>query len=168
MTDYSSLAVYDVNAYLWEQIKASGLMNDQDYYADGYTSPLVPIIPAQQIPEFNNALPGKPYIIYDYERLPSQETWWFTHEIINYMVVSTDYEFINSMLNLFDDVFRRYDESAKDIFKSNILSNNFEFKYTAIHSLRSPEPMKNEGGIRVGYVDILCAYIRKLDSNGRF
>ena len=169
MTDYTALAVYDVRKYIWDQLQASGILNVQDYYADGFNTALVPLIPSQQLPEFNNLLPTATYIVYDYEILPTSEMWWMTHESLDLMVVSLYHDKINTILNFLFDLFRRYDESAKDLFKSSTLfSNNFEFKYTAVESVKAPTPFKNEGDRMVGHINIQYGYCRKLDSNGRF
>ncbi|NDB84182.1 MAG: hypothetical protein EB127_15920, partial [Alphaproteobacteria bacterium] len=92
MADYSSIAVHDLNAYIWEQLKANNILLESDYYADGFAQALMPIIPAQQVPEFNNLLPGKPYIIYDNEVLPIEEQWWITHEVVHMMIVGPNHD----------------------------------------------------------------------------
>jgi hypothetical protein len=168
MADYTSLAINDFRLYLWEQLKSNNVLNANDYYADGFTQPLIPIIPSQQVPEFNNLLPGKPYIIYESEIMPMEVQWWITHEMINLMIVSPDYDQINQIINLLVDLFRRYDESATDIKQSSMLSNNFLFHYSAINRVKSPQPMKQEGGLRVGSISILLCYSRKIAPTGRF
>lgn len=168
MADYTSLAINDFRSYLWEQLKANNVLLENDYYADGFIQPLIPIIPSQQIPEFNNLLPGKSYIVYESEIMPMEEQWWITHEMINLMIVSPDYDQINKIMNLLVDLFRRYDLSTTDLKQSNILSNNFLFHYTAINRVKSPQPMKQEGGLRVGNISILLCYSRKVSTDGRF
>lgn len=168
MADYTSLAVHDLRLYIWDKLKSDNILSESDYYADGYVEPLVPIIPTQQIPEFNNLLPGKLYMTYDNEMLPVEEQWWITHEMLHLMVVSPDHDKINTTINYLVDLLRRYDDSAGDVRQSNIISNNFIFHYTSISKVKSPAPMKQEGGLRVGTISILYCYSRKLDSSGRF
>ena len=62
--DYSRVAVYDVRNAMWLELQNANLFNSRDYTAEGFNDPLVPIIPSQQVPEFNNLLPGKTYITY--------------------------------------------------------------------------------------------------------
>lgn len=145
-------------------------MNASNYYANGIDAPLIPIIPSQQVPEFNNLLPGKPYIIYENNTLAVNPMWLISHDMVYYMIVSTDYDFINSVIELMVDLFRRYDDAATDMtgYKTSILSNNFDFKYSMIESTQSPSPMKSEGGLRVGHATIMFCYVRHVDSNGRF
>ena len=166
---YNSLAVYDIKTFLWDQLVQYGLFDPNDYLADGFDSPLVPIIPSQQIPEFNNLLPGKTYIVYDYEVLPQHEQWWLTHEMLQLMVVSIRHDEINTILNFITDLFRRYDDSIKDIeARAAILSNDFMFKYTTVARVFSPAPFKNEGGLMSGHIDVIVCYVRKLNPQGRF
>lgn len=170
MTDYTAHFVNDVNTYLWQQLQNVGLMNPSDYYVDGIDLPLVPIIPSQQVPEFNNMLPGKPYIVYENNKLATNPMWLVSHEMVYYMIVSTDYEWIDSVISFMVDLFRRYDAAAQDMvgYNTSILSNTFDFKYSMIESTQSPSPMKNEGGLRVGHVTIMFCYVRHTDFNGRF
>jgi len=168
MSVYDEIAVIDIKNYLWDQIKTAGLLLESDYYADGFDVPLIPIIPSQQVPEFNNLLPGKTYIVYDFEVMPVNQNWWILHEVISLAVHSTSYDKINSILNFIVDLFRRYDNSATEVKSSNSISNTFIFHYTSIERVRSPEPTKNEGGIISGYVNILYCYSRATGESGRF
>lgn len=166
--DYSSIAVEDLRLFMWEQLKNNGILKESDYYADGFDTPLVPIIPSQQVPEFNNLLPSKLYMIYEVETLPQGVQWWMTHEMMSLMIVSPLHDEINTVMNFLYDLLRRYDSTAKDLALSNILSNNFIFHYTTVNRIKSPSPMKHEGGLRVGSMNILYQYSRKLDNNLRF
>lgn len=169
MADYNSLAIYDIREYLWDNLKSSGVLNEQDYFADGFNTPIVPIIPSQQIPEMNNLLPGKPYIVYEYETLPIGPNWWISEEVATFLIYSTDYDMINSILTLMVDIFRRYDDSASEIRQFNIQSSNFEFHYTAIDKIKFvEEPSRHEGGIKTGLANILYAYGRRTQDSGRF
>jgi hypothetical protein len=170
MADYTVNFMNDVIAYLWLELQLNGLMNASDYVVDGIEKPLVPIIPSQQVPEFNNMLPGKPYIVYENNRLAVGPMWLISHEMAYFMVVSADYDFINSVINLMVDLFRRYDNSAQDMsgYNTSMLSSNFDFKYSMVESTQSPSPMKSEGGLRVGHVTIMFCYARHTDANGRF
>lgn len=168
MADYQSLAINDIRAYLWEQLVAADILNENDYYADGFDAPLIPIIPAQQVPEFNNLLPGKTYIVYDYEVLPIQQDWWNIDESVDFMILSTQYDEIQKIMNFMTDIFRRYDDSATEVRNSNILSNNFIFHYTAVTGIKSPQAMKHEAGLRMGQITIFYCYNRIEQDLGRF
>ena len=168
MSVYDQLAINDIRSYLWDNLKSSSLFVESDYYADGFTQPIIPIIPAQQVPELNNLLPGKTFIVYDYEILPIRHDWWIVDEMALFAVNSIRQDEINSIMNFMVDLFRRYDDSALEIRNSNIISNNFIFHYTAIESIKSPEPSKLEGGVKTGYVNLFYSYSRKTTNGDRF
>lgn len=168
MADYSKLAIYDMNSYLWQKLQDASLFNSKEYYVDELQQHLIPIIPAQQIPEFNNLLPGKSYIVYDYEIKPTMENWWISEEIITYSILSQNYDHINKIINFLSDTFRRYDEAAKDIRNYFEENSQFEFHFSYIDKAVSPEYFKSEGGFQMGIVEICISYARKLDSSGRF
>lgn len=168
MADYSSLASSDLRLFIWDQLKSNNILKQSDYYADGFNEPLIPIIPTQQIPEFQNLLPGKLYMTYDTDLLPIEEQWWIVHEVMNLFIISPNFDEITKVMNFLLDLLRRYDESATDVKKSSILSQNFIFHYTAINRIKSPSPMKQEGGLRVGNMSILYCYSRNNNEIGRF
>jgi hypothetical protein len=130
--------------------------------------PLVPIIPTQQIPEFNNLLPGRTYMIYDFEVKAVPVQWWMTEEAFTLTVISQNYEVINQITNLMQDVFRRYDESARDLNNYLGSSSNFIYHHTTIDSIMSPEPFSSEGDYQMASVVFTYNYSRKIGSDGRF
>ena len=168
MTVYSQIASADMREYIWQKIQDAGLLNPQNYYADGFNDTLVPIIPSQQIPEFNNLLPGKTYMIYDWEVKTVPVQWWMTEEALSISVISQNYEKINELTNFMHDLFRRYDESAADINAYFSGNNSFIFHHTMIDSVMSPEPFSSEGDYQIGTISISYNYSRKTGSNGRF
>jgi hypothetical protein len=168
VANYSSLAVFDINGYLWQKLQDAEILDKGNYYAEGFDTYLTPIIPAQQIPEFNNLLPGHTYIIYDYETKPTAENWWITEEILTYSVVSADYDKVNEILNFLQDTFRRYDSTAADLNLDLNNNTNFVFHYFYTDKIQSPQHFKNEGGFMIGSADICYSYVRKLNNLGRF
>jgi len=168
MTDYNKLASANIRAYIWQKIQDAGLLDINNYYADGFDEALVPIIPTQQVPEFNNLLPGKPYLIYDFEVKTIPVQWWMTDEMMTLAIFSQDYELINRITNLMNDLFRRYDESAADVNAFLAGNTDFIFHHILIDSIFSPEPYSSEGDFQTGQVVISYSYSRKTDGNGRF
>jgi len=168
MTNYNSQASADIRKYIWYSIKEADLLNENDYYVDNMADPLVPIVPAQQVPEFNNSLPGRTYMLYDFDLKQVPVQWWMSEESFTLTVISQNYEVINQITSLIQDLFRRYDESAVDL---NIyLEGNTDFIYhhIMIDSVFSPEPFGTEGDYQVGSVVFSYNYSRKTDSKGRF
>lgn len=168
MADYSKLAILEINDYLWQKLQDANLLDKNRYFADGFIDYLVPIIPAQQVPEFNNLLPGETYIVYDYEVKSSPEHWWITDEVAYYSIFSTDYDEINKIMNFLQDNFRRYDSMAKDINDDVQPNSQFVYHYFYIDKIESAQPFRTEGGYMMGVADICYSYTRKLDQNGRF
>lgn len=168
MTDYNSIASADIRRYVWDQIVSKNLLDDSNYYADGFMEPLVPIIPTQQVPEFNNLLPGKTYIIYDFDVRTIPVQWWMSEEGMTMTIISQSYDKITQIANFLNDTFRRYDESARDINAYFGTNSDFIFHHTQIDSIMSPEPYNTEGDYQMASVSFSYHYSRKTRADGRF
>lgn len=167
--DYNALASKDIRTFLWDLLKNAEILDEKDYYVDGFCDDaLIPIIPSQQVPEFNNLLPGKTYIYYDYEVLPSTEQWWITDEIMTLNIVGFDYDQINKIFNYITEIFRRYDMSALWTNHYYDEANWFKFHYIRIESIQSPVPFQSEGGPIIGEIQLNYCYSRVTDYNGMF
>jgi len=168
--DYTKVASYDVRSFLWAQLQAAGLMNAATYTADGFEIPLIPIIPAQQVPEFNNLLPGKTYIIYDVAQSRARNTnFWMSEESITFEVVSKNAAEIQTLINFLTDLFRRYENSAYDLNLSLVSGSKFNFLYFALESADPVQSYQNEGGFMTGLITIRYAYTREVDgTTGKF
>jgi hypothetical protein len=155
MPNYAIHPIYDVSKYIWNQIKSNGILMENDYIADGFDQSLIPIVPAQQIPEFNNLLPGQTYLIYDYEEMPGQENWWISNQLMTYTIVSPNYDTITQVMALLKDLFRRHDDSAKDLNKYSDISGYYDFHYISVDSSVSPQHFASEGGFMMGEVKLM-------------
>lgn len=167
-TDYTKTATSEIRNYLWNEIKLAKILNPNDYIADGFKVPLNPIIPSQQIPEFNNLISGKPYIIYDFEINSYDSDFWMCEETLNFSIVSKDYGKVAEVINFFVDIFRRMDLTAKDVNENSGISSKFKFHYFYIQNAQSPDPVEEEGGNYVGYVDVTYKYSRQIGDKGRY
>ena len=169
MVDYNKSAFYEIRSLVWQELQDANLFDEQNYYADGFTKPLIPIIPSQQIPEFNNLLPGMPYITYDITSRPYQQNWWISEEVVTFSIVSTNALQINAISNLLIDVFRRYDKSAKDMNLFRDEESNFNYHYFMIDYTDSVQPFETEGGFMVGEIALMYAYSRNINADtGKF
>lgn len=170
MTNYNSIASADIRQYLWQNIQDAEILDPQNYFADNMPEALIPIIPAQQVPEFNNLLPGRTYMYYDFEVKTIPVQWWMIEESMTLTIISQNYEAINRINNLILDLFRRYDEGAADIndFVNQNGSSNFQYHHTMIDNIKSPEPFETEGDYQYGSVTFTYSYSRKTDASGRF
>lgn len=166
--NYKDSAVNRLRTYLWAIMQEDGILNKDDYIADGFDQPLVPIIPVQEIPEFNNLVGDKTYIVYSFETEEYGDDWWICRDNITFSIISRDYSKSIEIINYLIDVFRRMDESARDI--NNYLTDAIKFKFfsTYINSVQSPAPTEEEGGRMISEVSVAVKYSRYLDSNGRF
>ena len=169
MTDYTKLAVYDVRNILWEELQDANLIDPNDYYADGFLEALVPIIPAQQVPEFNNLLPGKTYLTYDVSARNTGVAWWLSEETITLDIVSVNPQEIQTIINLITDVFRRYDDSAKEANLKLAANSPFTFKFFRLESADPVQTFENEGGLMNGTISVVYSYTRDLNPlTGRY
>jgi hypothetical protein len=169
MADYTKVAVYELRNVLWQELQNANLFNYNDYFADGFEDNMVPIIPAQQVPEFNNLLPGRPYIIYDTSQRGTGVAWWMTEEVITMSIVSRDTFQIQTVINFITDVFRRYDKSAKEVQLQLSESSLFKFHYFKLEASDPVQAFTDEGGFMMGTISIVYSYSRDLDSDtGRY
>jgi hypothetical protein len=168
MTIYKENARSIINSFLWEEIKESGVLDENDYRPDNFTKTLIPIIPAQEIPEFNNLLPDQTYIIYDYEINDYMDKWWICEEYMTYSIVGTKFGKVMEIIELMVDLFRRKDLSGKDLQSFNTNQDKIKFYSACLDSVTSPTPAETEGGRIIGVVQITYKYSREVNSNGRF
>jgi hypothetical protein len=169
MTDYSYVASYDVVKVLWQELQSNNLLFAKDYFADGFTTPLIPIIPAQQVPEFNNLLPGKSYIIYDIIQKNLGTQWWITEESMTFNLTSRDAVQIRTILNWMMDFFRRYDKTADDFNGLVGATSPYKYLYFHIDSVDPVQSFDDEGGFMNGMIAVSYAYVREVDQGtGRY
>jgi hypothetical protein len=167
--DYTRVASYDVRNAMWLELQRAGILSASDYMTTGFTQPLVPIIPSQQVPEFNNLLPGKTYITYDIVQKNYGVQWWISEESIILEIISRNAAQIQTITNFLIDLFRRYDLSANDINTETISGSPFKFLYFKLESANPVQPFKDEGGFMSGDLSIGYAYTREVDQGtGRF
>jgi hypothetical protein len=168
MADYKQNARSIINSFLWEELKNSGILEEDQYRPDNFTKSVIPIIPSQEIPEFNNLMPELPYIIYDYEVEGYDDKWWICEESILYTVIANQVSEVVEIIELMIDLFRRIDESGKDLQAFNPKDNIIRFYTVSLTNVSGPAPIELEGGRVAGTVEISYKYSRYLDSSGRF
>ena len=167
MTDYKADIMIDLRKYLWDQLKVNNIFAATDYYSDNIGQEIVPIIPVQQSPEMNQFLSGKKHIVYDKIGLSYEENWAICCEQILFTLYSTDVSEINEIRNLMTDLFRRMDESAKDV-NSLKTTNKLIFHNVMIVETTPIEPSLELQGFLSTDVILEVKYSRVTDSLGRF
>lgn len=168
MADYTLNARTVINSFLWDQLKQNNIFIEDQYRIDDFTKEVVPIIPTQQVPEFNNLIGEKPYIIYDYEIQGYDENWWVCEESMLFTVVGTKVSEISEIVEFMVDLFRRFDDTGHDIQQYNPNSDKIIFYSVYLDSASSPAPFDMEGGRMSASVEISYKYSRVLNSSGRF
>ena len=165
--DYKIDAMFELRKFLWTQLKLSGLFDQEDYYSDNFGSEIIPIIPVQQLPEMDQFLSGKKHIVYDKIGLSYEENWLICCEKVLFTIYSTDITEIYEIRNLMTDLFRRMDESAKDV-NSLKTTNKLIFHNVMIVETTPIEPSLELQGFLSTDVILEVKYSRVTDSLGRF
>lgn len=175
MVNYSKDAVVEIRNYLWYKIKQDGILSQNDYL-DGNGNTIVPIIPVQQIPEMTSFFLGptsanednKTHIVYDKIGISYEENWTICCEQIVFTIYAIDYNKITIMRNYMMDLFRRMDESARDINRWSGLSDKFKFYSIFIADISPTEPSEELQGFFSTDIILEVKYSRMVDSVGRF
>jgi hypothetical protein len=167
MTDYNIDAMYEIRKHLWQQIQVNNMLDPNSYYSDNIGETIIPIIPVQQAPEMNQFLSGKTHIVYDKIGTSYEENWMICCEKLSFTIYSVDYSEINSIRNMMLDVFRRMDDSAKDLNRSKS-TDKIIFHNTMIVDMSPTEPSEELAGFLSADVILEVKYSRTVTSRGRF
>lgn len=167
MTNYADSAISKIRDFLWSNLVNDEILNPNDYIADGFLKPIVPIIPTQQVPELNNLIGNQTYIVYDFDISSYSDQWWICEETALFSIISNDFSKIIEIINYMVDLFRRLDDVGKEINAALPNGTKFKFYYVSLDSATSPSPYMEEGGRQIGQVGIRYEYSRLL-TNGRF
>jgi hypothetical protein len=165
--DYKIDAMFELRKFLWNQLKEYNIFDQEDYYSDNLGSEIIPIMPVQQLPEMDQFLNGKKHIVYDKIGMSYEENWLICCEKVLFTLYSTDITEIYEMRNLMVDLFRRMDESAKDV---NASRGTDKLIFHSIHVVEtSPiDPSTEIQGFLSTDVILEVKYSRVTDGSGRF
>ena len=165
--DYKIDAMFELRKFLWTQLKLTGMFNQNDYYSDNLGSEIIPIIPVQQLPEMDQFLNGKKHIVYDKIGLSYEENWLICCEKVLFTIYSTDITEIYEIRNLMTDLFRRMDQSAKDV-NSTKQTNKLIFHSIYVMETSPIEPSMELQGFLSTDVILEVKYSRTVGAKGRF
>jgi hypothetical protein len=160
MADYTAMAFSNIRSYIWAQLQSEGILDADDYWVDKMNTKLNPIIPSQQIPEFQNLLPNVSYIIYDIETIDYGSDFWVCEEVATLTIVGDSYIKIYSISELIKDLFRRYDASANDL-NNNLVNTSFRFLKTHVSGILSPD-IGSESSNQTASIELTYCYTRNL------
>ena len=166
--DYKADAMIEVRKYLWDSLNTIGIFDEDNYYSDNIGSAIIPIIPVQQQPELNQFLSGKKHIVYDKIGMSYEDNWIICCEQILFTIYSTDVSEISEIRNFMTDLFRRMDESARDINYWDNISDKFKFYSIFISDISATAPSEELQGFLSADVILEIKYARISDVNGRF
>ena len=166
-TDYNIDAMYEIRRHLREELVLSKLVKSSDYYIENTGNEIIPIIPVQQSPELNQFLSGKTHIVYDKVGMTYEDNWLICCEKLLFTIYSTDVSEINAIRNLMLDVFRRMDDSARDLNASRN-TDKIIFHNTMVIETTPTEPSQELQGFLSTDVMLEVKYSRITDRLGRF
>jgi hypothetical protein len=166
--DYKLDAMFEIRRYFWDQLQSIGIFDEADYYTDGVGSVVVPIIPVQQSPELNQFLSGKKHIVYDKISSTYDTNWMICNEQLLFTIYSVNVSEVNEIRNFMTDLFRRMDESARDINRWAEVSDKFKFHSIYISDISPTTPSEELQGFLSTDVILDVKYSRITDSVGRF
>jgi hypothetical protein len=166
--NYKLDALSEIRKYLWGQMVTLGIFDQDEYYSDALGDVIIPIIPVQQPAELNQFLSGKKHIVYDKIGMSYEENWMICTEQVLFTIYSIEYSDINEIRNFMVDLFRRMDDSARDINYWDGLSDKFKFFTIYISDISPTAPSEELQGFLSADVVLEVKFARILDQDGRY
>lgn len=164
MASYKLTGAHALNAFTQAKLVEAGLITLADYKG------LVPIIPAQQQPEYTNLAKGIPFIVYNYAQEGTYQDWWLEHEQVAYVIYTDDANKIRDIINYLNKLYRRFDWSAQEIntwlaANGSAAQKAFDFKYVRVVNASSLEPATEEGGRHSALIVLHACFTDNLDTH---
>lgn len=160
-----SSAVIDIRKYLIEEIHQTDILTNVSYPAK--FGGKIPVVPIQQLPETNNTLKSKPFIVYELTTMPNdKQAYWIKCEELTIYVYGPDYAQVIAIQDFLVDIFGRLDKSAQDL--NGVESRNVSFLTCLLSGDGRVMPAQSDGGKYGTALTIKYDYTRKIDGNGRF
>ena len=166
--NYKLDAMFEIRKYLWENLVEYNIFDEDEYYSDNLSQTIVPIIPVQQSAEMNHFLSGKKHIVYDKVGMSYEDNWLICCEQILFTIYSTDVSEIVEIRNIMTDLFRRMDDSAREVNRSGSINDKFKFHSIYIADISPTEPSQEIQGFLSSDVTLEVKYSRITDQDGRF
>lgn len=168
MTNYKLDAIFELRKYIWDVLINLEIFDEDDYYSDNLGRTIIPIIPVQQSPEMNQFLSGKKHIVYDKIGMTYDTNWLICNEQMLFTIYATDIKDITEIRNVFIDLFRRMDESARDVNYFEGISDKFKFHTIYVSDISPTAPSEDIKGFYATDIVLEVKYSRITDSVGRF
>jgi hypothetical protein len=166
--NYKLDMMFEIRKYLWENLVEYNIFDEDEYYSDNLSQTIIPIIPVQQSAEMNHFLSGKKHIVYDKVGLSYEDNWLICCEQILFTIYSTDVSEIAEIRNVITDLFRRMDDSAREINRSGTINDKFKFHSIYIADISPTGPSEEIQGFLSSDITLEVKYSRITDQDGRF
>jgi len=166
--NYKLDVMFEIRKYLWDNLVNYKIFDEDDYYSDNLGQNIIPIIPVQQSAEMNHFLSGKKHVVYDKVGLSYEDNWLICCEQILFTAYATDVQDISEIRNVMTDLFRRMDDSAKDINRSGLVNDKFKFHSVHIADISPTAPSEEIQGFLSSDITLEVKYSRITDKDGRF
>jgi hypothetical protein len=164
--NYKLDAMLEIRKFLWQELVSAGIFDPEQYALDGGGT-TNPILPVQQPADMNQLFNGKKHIIYDKINISYEDNWMICNDQILFTIYSTQISEINEITNFIIDLFRRMDDSAKDVNGSLGISTVFKFFSTYIVDISPTTPSKEMSGFYSSDIILQVKYSRFVE-NGRY
>ena len=178
MANYSLNAAGAVRDFLWSKLSTTDsnvksgqkMFEPSDYQIDllsGTEFTMIPIIPSQQDALLDGALADRNHIIYDYVVDGYEDNRMICRDSMMFTIYSKSYAEIAEVQNLMLDLFRRMDDSARDL---NKFKTESKLKFHSIHVVEiSPiSPSEELQGFLSADIILEVKYARITGPDGRF
>lgn len=145
--------VHIINRYVYDVLRENMGIIRANY--GGKT----PIIPAQQVPEFN--VFNRPYLVYGFSEDATRDLYAMRSGTVAYAIYSADDRDIIKIINILTTTFGRLDDSAADLnnYKSGIPPfADIKFTSVGVGLVEGPGPAETEGGRQSGVFTARFSY----------
>ena len=166
--NYKADSAVELRKFLWHELTAENIFDEAEYYSDSLGMTIIPIIPVQQSPELNQFLSGKKHMVYDKISSSYDTMWFICEEQVMFTVYSTEMSEINEIRNFMIDLFRRMDESARDMNRWSSISNLFKFHSIYVADISPTEPSAELKGFLSTDIVLDIKYSRVHGIDGRY
>jgi hypothetical protein len=166
MSKYDISPTDDLRKWLWNEMQANDIVDASQYSITGLGN-IIPIVPVQQQPELIDKIKGLPFITYDIvgEPVPSG-MWYITCEQVLFTVWCEDFKTARALRNLMYDLFRRQDDSARDL--NEVRTTDLSYLNVTVVDNRWINGERSQTGRLAFDMIIEVKYVRDLSQNGRF
>ena len=159
--NYKKSAIYIVRGYLVQQLFAEGVLVTGDYLLNGFDTPLSPVVPVQDLPEFSDELSDKTYIVYDLITEVDPVQYWARKDEVTFVTFSEKTSKHLEVIEFFVDQFSQADLTAEAL-NAYAVAQNSPFRFESFNLIEAAigDAAKEEAGKKPSPVVISYSYRR--------